>query len=292
LLVAEDSPTQAVAIRRFLERDGYAVEIAKDGREGLEKVRANQPDLVVTDLEMPEMNGLELVEALHGEFPRLPVVLITSRGSEEIAAAALRKGAASYVPKALLEQDLAPTLEQILAVSEALRTQDRLKSFLMRTATEYLLENDTALVPSLVARLQNELCQLDLCDEAASIHVAMALDEALTNAIIHGNLEVSSQLRETDDGDAYVELIRQRRSEPPYSERRVAVTMNASREKASFVIRDEGPGFDLASLPDPTDPENLDRPCGRGLLLINTFMDAVTHNERGNEITMVKTRPQ
>ncbi len=56
------------------------------------------------------------------------------------------------------------------------------------------------------------------------------------------------------------------------------------------MIRDEGQGFDLASLPDPTLPQNLERRTGRGLFLIRTFMDEVRHNAVGNEITMVKRR--
>jgi anti-sigma regulatory factor (Ser/Thr protein kinase) len=54
------------------------------------------------------------------------------------------------------------------------------------------------------------------------------------------------------------------------------------------VIADEGPGFDVTAVPDPTDPENLLKPSGRGLLLIRSFMDEVYHNARGNSITMVK----
>jgi anti-sigma regulatory factor (Ser/Thr protein kinase) len=59
---------------------------------------------------------------------------------------------------------------------------------------------------------------------------------------------------------------------------------------AVFVIRDEGPGFDVATVPDPTDPENFTKPSGRGLLLIRTFMDEVKHNAAGNEITLVRRR--
>jgi anti-sigma regulatory factor (Ser/Thr protein kinase) len=58
--------------------------------------------------------------------------------------------------------------------------------------------------------------------------------------------------------------------------------------EATFVIQDEGPGFDPASLPDPTDPENLDKVSGRGLLLMRTFMDEVSYNDRGNQVTMIK----
>jgi anti-sigma regulatory factor (Ser/Thr protein kinase) len=60
--------------------------------------------------------------------------------------------------------------------------------------------------------------------------------------------------------------------------------------QAIYTIRDDGPGFDPSSLPDPTDPANLDRPCGRGLLLMRTFMDNVIYNDRGNEVTLFKER--
>jgi anti-sigma regulatory factor (Ser/Thr protein kinase) len=63
-----------------------------------------------------------------------------------------------------------------------------------------------------------------------------------------------------------------------------------SREQATITIRDEGPGFDPSSLPDPTDPENIGKISGRGLLLIRTFMDDVRFNETGNEITLVKKK--
>jgi len=63
-----------------------------------------------------------------------------------------------------------------------------------------------------------------------------------------------------------------------------------SSDAATFTVRDEGPGFDVAELPDPTDPENMLKPGGRGVMLIRTFMDETSYNEIGNEITMTKHR--
>jgi anti-sigma regulatory factor (Ser/Thr protein kinase) len=68
----------------------------------------------------------------------------------------------------------------------------------------------------------------------------------------------------------------------------VEVEAHITRQEATFVIRDEGPGFDPRSLPDPTLPENIEKPCGRGLLLMRTFMDSVAFNSTGNEVTMIK----
>ncbi len=111
----------------------------------------------------------------------------------------------------------------------------------------------------------------------------------MTNAVLHGNLELSSELRESDEKQ-YYRLAAERRSQPPWCNRRVFVSATLTPQEAIFVVRDEGPGFDPELLPDPTDPANLGRVSGRGLLLIQTFMDRVEHNERGNQITMVKRR--
>ncbi|MBV8232668.1 MAG: ATP-binding protein [Planctomycetaceae bacterium] len=63
-----------------------------------------------------------------------------------------------------------------------------------------------------------------------------------------------------------------------------------SRSEAIYVIRDEGPGFDPATVPDPTDPAHFETPSGRGLLLIRAFMDVVIHNPTGNQVTLIKRR--
>src|SRR5438105_2172960 len=100
VLVVEDSVIQARVMRALLEEASYEVELAADGVQALAALRRAAPDIVLTDLEMPNMNGLELVEAVRREFAHIPVILMTSQGSEEIAALALSKGAASYIPKA------------------------------------------------------------------------------------------------------------------------------------------------------------------------------------------------
>ena len=78
---------------------------------------------------------------------------------------------------------------------------------------------------------------------------------------------------------------------PPYRSRRVRIRATLSRSEAVYVIEDEGPGFDPATLPVHTDPANLERIGGRGLMLIRTFMDEVEHNEKGNRITLRKSYP-
>jgi CheY-like chemotaxis protein/anti-sigma regulatory factor (Ser/Thr protein kinase) len=275
-------------MQMVLEKEGYLVRTASDGNDALQSILADPPLLVVTDLQMPEMNGLELVAAVKSGAPSVPVILTTSQGSEEIAAKALREGASSYVPKRDLNSALIPVVRQVLAVNQATQSVREVAQFAVESTIKLCLENDEQLVPKVITRLELPMVELDLFDEGDRMQIAMALDEALLNAMIHGNLEVVSELRESDDGKPYHDLINKRKLESPYKDRRVLVHMHASLKSATIVIRDEGPGFDAQSLRDPTDPENLERAGGRGLLLINAFMDEVRHNETGNEITMIK----
>lgn len=291
IFIVDDSLTQRVLIQTTLENAGYRVSSAADGREALEAVRAERPNLIVTDLEMPEMNGLELVQEVKLEFADLPIVLVTAKGSEMIAAEALRLGAASYVPKSSLN-DLVPTIESILAVTGADLDSSRLAACMRYEEVHFELGHDGRLVAALIKHLQQIVRHFHICDANTVMRVAMALEESLQNAMIHGNLEVSSELREIDDGEQYVALAKERRQMPPYRDRRVHISVKASPEKVVFAVRDEGPGFDVSKIPDPTSPMRLDKPCGRGLWLIHAFMDEVSHNDVGNEITMtLRQRP-
>ena len=288
VLVVDDSAVDRLRAEKLLSKDiGLSVRSATNGKEALQALAQELPDLVITDMQMPEMDGLELVEAIRSKYPAVPVILMTAHGSEELAVHALQRGAASYVPKRNLARDLAETIDSVLGVSKANRGQQRLLECLIDTQSHFVLENDASLIPSLIGHLENNLTRMKLCDENGLIRVAVAMREALINAIHHGNLEISSSLREKDDKE-YCALVEERRQTEPYQDRRVHVYAKESHHEAYYVIRDEGRGFDPTSLPDPTDPANLEKVSGRGLLLIRTFMDEVHHNKTGNEITMIK----
>jgi anti-sigma regulatory factor (Ser/Thr protein kinase) len=164
----------------------------------------------------------------------------------------------------------------------------------VRTEFYFQLENDPAAIRPLVLYLQQHASSMRALDDAESTRLGIALHEALKNAIEHGNLELSSTLREFDGRDGstrYEQLVEARRRREPYCRRRVWVTVRESRYEARYTIRDEGPGFEKPLLQqDPTRPENIGRQGGRGLFLIQAFMDEVTHNEAGNEITMTHRR--
>jgi CheY-like chemotaxis protein/anti-sigma regulatory factor (Ser/Thr protein kinase) len=290
VLVVDDSPLDRRLTTALLEKSSGARTLtAENGKQALEVMEKQVPTVVLTDLQMPEMDGLELTEEIRRRWPLVPVILMTANGSEEIAIRALQLGASSYVPKRLLDKELAYTVDQVLSTSQVDRRRTRVMECTAELDARLVLENDSKMVPAVVAHFQDYLIRMGLCDDHSKIRVGVALEEALLNAIYHGNLELSSDLRQ-DGTDTFQKLGEQRRDEEPYSGRRVHLMVRLRADEASFIVKDEGPGFDVASLPDPTDPENILKLSGRGLLLIRTFMDEVKHNERGNENTLVRRR--
>jgi CheY-like chemotaxis protein len=288
VLVVDDSATDRRLVGGLLQKSGgLSVDYAVDGRDAINRFQESIPDLVVTDLIMPELDGLGLVAAIKSEFPLVPVVLMTARGNEEVALAALREGAAGYVPKRILAHDLVQTAKRILAASHEDRSLSRLMHRMTQNQSSFVLHNDATLIPLLLGYLQQAIRCVRLGDELDRLRIRLAVEEALLNAMFRGNLEVTSRLQQSDVA-AYDELVRQRASEPPYCDRRTFVSWSISREGIEVTIRDEGPGFDPDSADKREDSVDFDTVFGRGTLIMRTFMDETRYSASGNEVTLIK----
>jgi CheY-like chemotaxis protein len=288
ILIVDDDAIDREAARRALSGlEDVEFDEAVSGEEALERIAANAPDLVLTDLRMSGMTGLDLLRTLRDEHRSVPAILMTSQGSEKIAVEALRLGAMSYVPKRDVPKELADTVRRTLGLIEARHSRERLLRFLERQETHFELDNDPKVIGPLGAYVQESLERLGFGDDGMRTQVAVALVEAVSNAMIHGNLEVDSSLRDVSH-EAYERKIAERRAEPAYAGRRIRCEARESANAIEYAIHDQGPGFDPSGLPDPRDPENLLKLSGRGILLIRTFMDEVEFLNAGATIVMRK----
>lgn len=288
ILVVDDTAMDRKLAEGLLRKiEGWVVESVTSAAEALERIPAFQPSLVLTDLQMPEMNGLQLVKHVHHDHPDLPVIVMTSRGSEAIAVEALETGAASYVPKRHLHRLLVNAVQRVLTSAEENETRRDLMHGLDYVSWKLTISNHPPVIASLVSFVQSEICRTALLPESECFRCGVAFEEALLNAAYHGNLEVSSKLREENPHDFY-DLAELRNQTEPYKDRKISVTVLIDQTAIEYRIEDEGPGFDPAGIPDPTTEEFIDRPCGRGVLLMRTFMDEVNYNEKGNAVTMIK----
>ena len=118
--------------------------------------------------------------------------------------------------------------------------------------------------------------------------MGVAFENALTNAMFRGNLELGR-----DQFPVVSNLyVGQRAVDERFKDRKVYVRTLITPESVQFTIRDQGPGFDTSTVPVVNDPESYKDGIGRGLVLIQAFMDEVTFSPSGNELTMIKHRSQ
>jgi type IV pilus assembly protein PilB len=116
ILVVEDSPTMVHVVSYFLQLEGYAVEAANDGEQGLAAARRQPPHLIVSDVDMPRMNGFEMVRALRADplTSEIPILMLTARNSIENETEGLATGADDYVAKPVEPRRLAARVKRLL----------------------------------------------------------------------------------------------------------------------------------------------------------------------------------
>jgi DNA-binding NtrC family response regulator len=114
ILIVDDEPNARTALAELLREEGYAVETAADGFKALPKLEEFAPDLVLTDLKMPGMDGMELMKRAWEADPERVVVVMTAYGSVDTAVAAMRQGAADYLTKPINIDELVLVLSRVL----------------------------------------------------------------------------------------------------------------------------------------------------------------------------------
>src|SRR5262245_13477801 len=173
ILVVDDNPVDRELARAALEkRAGLHVEFASNGIEAIEHLEATTPLAIVTDLQMPELDGLALVRTVHRRFPTVPVVLMTAHGSEQLAVETLIAGAADYVPKQRLAHDLLRVVEGVMSAPLGDRQREKMMPFLRYSQLRYELPSDIGLVPPLVDQLLRATANAGLVELAERVRLA------------------------------------------------------------------------------------------------------------------------
>lgn len=293
VLICDSLRDNRAIIRELLARNpSWTIAESNSSQETFDTLADQDVAVVLTDLNVADVNGQPFIETLRTQFPQIPTVVITPAGPNKAVVRALLLGAASYIPKTALARELSGTVERLLALADPGRDWNRISTNWAGTTIRFVIPNDQSVTQYVIHHLQDELSRYGICGPEHRTRVGMALAEAIANAIIHGNLELPSTLRE-NDLDRFERELANRPSVAPYRDRNVQLSAQFEITGATIVIADEGAGFDVRNVPDPTDEENLLKVTGRGLLLMRAFTDKLRFNSAGNEVTMsVFTRPR
>jgi len=135
ILVVDDNPIDRLRVGRLIDQNSRChATYAEDGTEALARLADHPTSVVLTDLQMEGMDGLNLVRAIRNEYPQVHVIVMTGHGSEDVAMEALRVGATDYVPKQRLAQDLNAVLSRALRTATAGNRRRRLPAVAVRSA--------------------------------------------------------------------------------------------------------------------------------------------------------------
>lgn len=270
ILIAEDDGPTRVLVEAILEDAGYTTETVTDGKKAYDRIATTPFDLLLTDIWMPGLNGLELLSEIKTLPSPPPVIVMTSDDTSDTLLKAIREQAYHYISKPIDPQELTRLVQDGLSAGHQ-------ETFIeVTSATPNWVELLVPCDQKSAGRMRNFVMQLEAgLPEDLRETIAMSFYELLANAIEWGGqLDPSKKVR---------------------------IAFLRFERMLMFRIADPGSGFDMdelehAALNNPDDPiahmsirENRGlRPGGFGLLMVKTSADELIYNEARNEVAFVK----
>lgn len=258
ILIVDDHDDLKTALTDVFTKLGYLVKSTESRDEAVKMDDAEDFDLVITDLDGD--SAFQIGSSCEDDLSCLPHCEPDDKSRSIVRA--FKVCATHFRRDNFSENELKHLFETVLNYkSEFIDKTDSMTN--IREKIEFEFPSAISLMHSVLGYLTKRVEKVGIVD-AESSNLFVALDEAFVNAIKHGNKFDANKI--------------------------VKISAEVSPVEARFTIEDEGDGFDVAEIPDPTKPENLFKTSGRGVLFIHNIMDEVTYNERGNRLTMVKRK--
>jgi len=254
ILIVDDHDDLSTALTDEFSRLGHLVETRENRDEAVELIEDKSFDLVITDLDGEHLTA-EPDEP--DDITCLPEAVPDDSRSK---IKAFKICVTNYKKGEFTEDELKNFLETTLNYKAKFVDKKAIVQN-WREKIEFEIPSQISLMHSILDYLMKRVEKSGVVNPENS-NLFIALDEAFVNAVKHGNKFDSTKL--------------------------VRITAEVSTKEARFTIEDEGEGFNVAEIPDPTNTENLFKASGRGVLIIHNVMDEVRYNERGNRLEMVK----
>lgn len=253
ILIIDDHDDLASALTEVFTHSGHVVNVLERRADAMAIDNLEGFDLVITDLDVPAAAPITEKD-ISVCLPNMPA----AKDGEHVKA--FKLCATNFRREEFDEDELKNFVATVLDYK--IRFVDK-PEFVetLHENIEFELPSAMSLMHIVLEYLTKRVEKLGVCKPDQS-NLFVALDEAFVNAVKHGNKYDPKKL--------------------------VRITAEVSKTEAKFTIEDEGEGFDVNSIPDPLDPENLFKTSGRGVLFIYNIMDEVMYNDRGNRLTMVK----
>lgn len=286
LIVEDDYPSREYLIN-LIGLEGFDFKAAENGKEALEIYKYYDPDVIISDIQMPYMDGLELLSAIREDKSDTIFIITTAFGSEDYAIEALRRGANNYLKKPIRKNSLLNLLEKYKSLVESHKLAAKAQGRIIQK--DILLEFDTNIkhIPAIISQLISEMA-VEL-DDSDITNIELGLDELITNALEHGNLAISFDEKvEASNNNTMLELYAEKMKIKEYAQRKLRVHYKLRPEYCEWLIEDEGRGFDWRLIPDPTQSAQLMELNGRGIFITHFLFDEMEYLDKGNKVRVRK----
>jgi serine/threonine-protein kinase RsbW len=255
ILIVDDHDDLATSLEEVFTETGHLIRVVENRVDALAIENIESFDIVISDL---DVDSTRPAPSLNGAAPTCLPDPIDVQPNDHIKA--FKLCASNFRRDEFDEDELRSFVATILDYK--IRFVDKID--VVQELHEYIefeLPSALSLMHIVLDYLMKRVEKLGVVSPEQS-NLFVALDEAFVNAVKHGNKFDTQKL--------------------------VRISAEVSKKEARFTIEDEGEGFDVNSIPDPLDPQNLFKTSGRGVLFIYNIMDEVKYNDRGNRLTMVK----
>lgn len=259
VLIVDDSSFDRHLAKTVLESDPHLIVEAVDGGvAALDRLSRGGIDLVVTDMQMPVIDGIQLVMNIREDYPEVPVILMTGEGSELVAMEALTHGAVNYVPKRMMKEWLSRTVYEALSAQKVERTHQEILDVATYSEMRLQLTNTHDLIKAVLQIFEQTAAGILDCPKSDVVRLGIAVKEAIEHA-----LKINSRIE--------FEYVMQ-----PFG---CKVTLRTQEDGKTI--------FDPGELPQRLAAETLESEEGRGFFLIRSHLDEVQINESGREAVLI-----
>jgi len=287
ILIVEDDFGSREFLFNLIKLEGYDVRQAVNGEDGLEVYHEYHPNLIICDIQMPKMDGLEMLNRLREEKEDVIFIITTAFGSEDYAIDALRLGANNYLKKPIDRKSLIGLIKKYQAIIESRLLAQKAEGRVVEKALKIEFDTHFEHIPAIVGQLLSEISLK--FNDSDKTNIELGLDELIANSIEHGNLEISFEDKVIAlDSNTMSELYAKKMQIPEIANRKILVDFMQKPDYCEWIITDQGKGFDWKSIPDPTQGAQLMELNGRGIFITNFLFDELEYMGKGNQVRIRK----
>ncbi len=287
ILIVEDDYGSREYLLNLVQLEGYDVRAVVNGQEGLAEYKAFDPDIIVSDIQMPVMDGLEMLKILRQDKSDTIFIITTAYGSEDYAIDALRLGANNYLKKPIKRKSLIGLINKYKLIVESHKLAKKAEGKLLKKNITLEFKTEIQHIPAIIGQLVSNLGVK--LDDSEITNIELGLDELITNSVEHGNLGITFEEKvKASNDNTMLELYAEKMKVRKLARRKIKVKYKLRPKYCEWIITDEGKGFDWKLIPDPTKGAQLMELNGRGIFITHFLFDEMEYLGKGNKVRVRK----